>query len=103
MFVNVVTFPPIVAGKEAEFEQWFRWSNKLYEPFDGFISRRLLKPLDAGNYVGIVEHESRETFMAMHTSVERELARKKVDALFAGSPQPHFYELVVSSREQAPA
>jgi heme-degrading monooxygenase HmoA len=72
MFVNVVEFPPIKPGREQEFEQWFAWSNSLYEPFAGFISRRLLKPRSGeGPYLGIVEHESEETFMAMHTSAVR--------------------------------
>lgn len=38
--------------------------------------------------------------MAVHTSVARELVRTKVDALFVGSPQPHFYELINRLREQ---
>jgi heme-degrading monooxygenase HmoA len=87
------------AGRRS-FEEWFRWSNELYEPFEGFISRRLLKPMDGGNYVGIVEHESRETFTAMHTSVERELARQRVDVLLAGAPQPRFFEVAVASGER---
>ena len=44
MFVNVVEFPPIKKGKDEEFRKWFVWSNTVYEKFDGFISRRLLKP-----------------------------------------------------------
>lgn len=72
MFVNIVEFPPIAAGRKDDFEAWFEWSNELYARFEGFLSRRLLKPLDSdGPYVGIVEHESHETFMAMHTSAER--------------------------------
>lgn len=99
MFVNIVEFPPIVAGKEQEFEERFAWSNTLYEPFTGFISRRLLKPTSAGGpYVGIVEHESEETFMAMHTSDTREQARAKVDECFGGGrPTPRFYTVVIDS------
>lgn len=85
MFVNIVEFPPIVPGKEQQFEDWFTWSNSLYETFPGFVSRRLLKPTSAdGPYLGIVEHESEETFMAMHTSETREprcsLAAEPVEA-----------------------
>lgn len=99
MFVNIVEFPPIVPGKEHEFEDWFAWSNELYEPFAGFISRRLLKPTSAdGPYLGIVEHQSEETFMAMHTSETRERARAKVEECFGGGrPTPRFYEIVVDS------
>ena len=68
-FVNLVNFPPIRPGKEAEFLEWFRWSNELYSKHKGFISRTLLKPTEGNpNYAAIVEHESEETFMAMHLS-----------------------------------
>lgn len=98
MFVNVVQFPPIKPGREPAFEQWFALSNSLYEPFEGFISRRLLKPRGGeGSYLGIVEHQSEETFMAMHTSVAREQARRKVDDILDGKPQPAFYTVVVAS------
>ncbi len=99
MFVNIVEFPPIVPGKEQQFEDWFAWSNTLYQPFPGFISRRLLRPTGGdGPYVGIVEHESKETFMAMHTSDTREQARGKVDECFGGGrPTPRFYAVVVDS------
>lgn len=43
MFTNTIEFPPIKAGKESEFLEWFKWSNSIYKNFDGYISRRLLK------------------------------------------------------------
>jgi antibiotic biosynthesis monooxygenase (ABM) superfamily enzyme len=74
-FVNLVDFPPIRPGKEAEFLEWFRWTNELYAKHKGFISRTLLKPTEGSpNYAAIVEHASKETFMAMHLSKDREEA-----------------------------
>jgi len=71
VFVNVVKFPRIKKGKEDEFKKWFEWSNTVYEKFDGVISRLLLKPTKE-NYIGaIVEHESEETFVAMHLRLHR--------------------------------
>ena len=35
--------------------------------------------------------------MAMHTSVAREQARRKVDDILDGKPQPAFYTVVVAS------
>lgn len=103
MLVNIVKFPPIATGREDDFEAWFEWSNELYARFEGFLSRRLLKPLDGGGpYVGIVEHESHETFMAMHTSAERQTARARVDDLFEGRPEPRFYEVVIASKPTSP-
>ncbi len=28
MFVNIIHFPPVKAGKDAEFREWFAWSNQ---------------------------------------------------------------------------
>jgi len=99
VFVNLVEFPPIKKGKDGEFKKWFEWSNTVYERFDGFISRRLLKPTK-GNYVAIVEHESEKTFMAMHLSDERQKAWAKVEPLLKGSPTPHFYEVIIASEKK---
>ena len=95
MFVNIVHFPPIKAGKDAEFQAWFAWSNEQYAKHKGFISRKLLKPREGVNYVGVVEHESYETFMAMHTSPTQAEAHKRVEPLFDGNPTPEFYEVIL--------
>ena len=62
MVVVIIHYPPIKQGKDEEFREWFAWSNQEFSSYKGFISRRLLKPINGGNYVGIVEHESSETF-----------------------------------------
>ena len=97
MFINLIQFPAIKTGKEAEFKDWFAWSNTIYAKFEGFISRRLLKSSqENGGYAAIVEHESYATFMAMHTSVERQQVWAKVELLIEGTPTPQFYEVVIS-------
>lgn len=95
MFIVVVSFPPIKAGKEAEFEKWFAWSNKEFSTAKGLIRRRLLKPLEGGNYAAIAEFENRETFTNLHGSPIHAKAREQVMPLFDGKPTPHFYEVVV--------
>ncbi len=95
MFINIIHFPPIKEGKDAEFHEWFAWSNREYAKHKGFISRRLLKPRDGGNYVGLVEHESFETFMAMHTSPTQAEAHKRVEPFFDGNPAPEFLNVVM--------
>jgi len=100
VFVNLINFPPVKPGKEAEFLEWFRWSNELYAKHKGFISRRLLKPTEGkSNYAAIVEHDSKETFMAMHLSKDREEAFKRVEPLLEGRPTPHFYEVVITHKK----
>jgi len=95
MFVNIVKFPRIKEGKDREFQEWFAWSNKEFSKHKGFIRRRLLKPMKGSDYTAIVEHESFDTFMAMHTSPTQAEARKRVDPLFEGNPTPEFYEVVI--------
>jgi heme-degrading monooxygenase HmoA len=100
MFVNIIRFPRIKKGGDEEFRKWFEWSNIVYEKFDGFISRRLLKPT-RGNYIGLMEHQSEETFMAMHLSDERQKAWTKVEHLLEGTPTPSFYEVIISSEKRS--
>jgi heme-degrading monooxygenase HmoA len=94
MFMNIINFPLVVEGKDEEFREWFSWSTEQYKSHNGFISRKLLTPRVDGNYVGVVEHESYETFMAMHTSSTQAEARKRVDKLLQGNPTPHFFTIV---------
>ncbi|MGB4405273.1 MAG: hypothetical protein WBI82_00225 [Sphaerochaeta sp.] len=95
MFVNVIKFPPIKDGKETEFREWFKWSNREYAKHNGFIRRKLLNPRERGNYAALVEHESYETFMAMHTSSTQAEAYRRVEPLLDGKPTPHFYEVAL--------
>ncbi|MDP3629825.1 MAG: antibiotic biosynthesis monooxygenase [Actinomycetota bacterium] len=95
MFVNIIHFPPVREGKDAEFREWFEWSNEVYSGWPGFISRKLLQPRDGGNYAALVQHESYETFMAMHTSDDQAGAKIRVHDLLEGSPKPEFYEAVL--------
>ena len=94
MFVVLIAFPPIQEGKKAAFEEWFAWSNQQFSKFEGFISRKLLKPLEGGNYAGVAEFESQAAFQAMHDSPMHAEAGKRVRPLFDGPPTPSFYEVV---------
>lgn len=77
--MNLIHFPPLKAGKDEEFREWFRHSSEIFSAHQGFISRRLLKTSEgAGQYAAVVEHESKETFLAMHLSDERQMLFKKV-------------------------
>ncbi len=98
-FVNLIQFPAVKEEKDEEFKKWFEWSNEVYAKFEGFISRQLLTSKENGTYVGLVEHDTEETFMAMHLSPERQRAWKKVEPLLTGSPIPTFHTVVVSSKK----
>ncbi len=94
MFVVVIAFPPIKAGKDAEFRKWFAASNQTFSHFKGYISRKLLKPTEGGNYAAIVEFEDQAAFQAMHSSPAHEEAGAQVKPLFEGKPTPKFYEVI---------
>ena len=95
MFFNIVQFPKIKEAKDAEFRQWFVDSNLDFAKHPGFIRRILLRTRDGENYVAVVEHESHETFMAMHTSPTQAGLRQRVQPLFEGNPKPSFYDVVI--------
>lgn len=95
MFVALISFPPIKAGKDAEFREWFASTNEEFSRSEGFIGRRLLKPIEEGNYAAIVEFESQDTFKAMHGSPAHDKAVERVIPLFDGNPTPHFYHQVI--------
>jgi heme-degrading monooxygenase HmoA len=95
MFVVVISFPSIKAGKDGEFREWFALTNEQFSTFKGFIRRRLLKPLGEGNYAAIVEFEDQDAFKAMHGSPAHDKAGERVKPLFDGSPTPHFYEVAI--------
>lgn len=95
MFVVIINFPSLKEGKDAAFREWFTDTNKEFGNFKGFIGRRLLKPLGNGNYAAIVEHESQESFMAMHESPAHNEAGKRVEPLFDGNASPQFYEVII--------
>ncbi len=95
MFIVIIDFPPIQPGKDAEFREWFIRTNDEFGKHEGFISRRLLNPLKGGNYAAIVEHESHETFMKMHSTPAHAQASERVAPLFDGRRTPQFYDVII--------
>lgn len=94
MFIVIISFPPIKKGKDADFQKWFDSSNQVFGNFSGFISRRLLKPVNGGNYAAIVEFKDQAAFQAMHSSPPHDEARDQVRPLFDGKPTPTFYQVI---------
>ena len=57
-------------------------------------SRRLLKPVNRGNYAAIVEFKDQAAFQAMHSSPTHDKAGDQVRTLFDGNPTPTFYQVI---------
>jgi heme-degrading monooxygenase HmoA len=91
MFINTVFFPMLKKEKDSEFRDWFVWTNQKYAKHKGFISRKLLKPTGKASYAIKVEHESLESFMAMHNSSTQVEAYERLEPLFEGELIPNFY------------
>jgi quercetin dioxygenase-like cupin family protein/heme-degrading monooxygenase HmoA len=101
VFVSFIEFAPLKPGKEELFMEWFRYSSETFAKHPGFISRTLLGPIEGGNrYVAVIEHESKESFMDMYLSDDREQLFRQVEPLFLGESKPHFYETLVSHRRK---
>ena len=95
MIVAIIHFPPVKAGKEQEFLEWFDWSNREFAKLKGFIERKLLKPQAGGRYAAILELESQDDFLAMGASDAHAEAGKKVLPLLDGRPSPDLYDVVM--------
>lgn len=94
VLVNLVRYPPVKPGKDAEFRKWFVESNDAYAKHPGFIRRLLLAPREGGRYAAVVEHATLESFMSMHNSDTQKALRAKVALLLEGDPIPEFFEVV---------
>ncbi len=94
MFIVYMTYPPVKEGKDKEFREWFAWSTKEYAKHKGFLKRSLLKARGGASYAAIMEHESFETFKAMHESPTQAESHKRMVKLLDGHPSATFYEVV---------
>jgi heme-degrading monooxygenase HmoA len=95
MFVVIAYFPPVKAGKDAEFKEWFAWSEEMFAGHKGFVARRLLQSHEDGNYVALIEFESHEDFTAMAKSPAHAASAERVLPLLEGTPTPAVYEVVM--------
>ena len=76
MFVAMIDVT-LKQGQEDEIARYIKETNAILSKIDGFISRRLLRSHD-GSYRILVEHESQETFQAMHKNPEHDKVRAKL-------------------------
>ncbi|MDD4085231.1 MAG: hypothetical protein PHQ31_06865 [Acidaminococcaceae bacterium] len=95
MFVAIVNYPQIKAGQEDAFKSWFRWANSEFSKSPGFIRRSLLLAEKGGEYACLVEMESKESFIALHSLPFHALAAEKALELFEGRAVPTFYTVVI--------
>jgi quercetin dioxygenase-like cupin family protein/heme-degrading monooxygenase HmoA len=99
-FVNLIEFAPLKPGREEALKEWFQRSSEILARQPGFVSRTLLGPIEGGSrYAAVFEHESKDTFMDMQLSDEREELSRQAESLLLGPSTPHFYETLLSYRK----
>jgi heme-degrading monooxygenase HmoA len=93
MFIAMISFP-IKPDKDEKFRKWFARTNKDFAGHKGLLNRRLLKHLNSGSYLIMVEHESHETFIAGSCHPDHVKANELLPPMLAGEPVPQFYEVI---------
>ena len=93
MFVAIAQFPEVPTEREEEFQAWFAWSNGQLNEIDGLQGRRLLRAAD-GTYSALVEHQSAETFAAMHLTEVASNVHARLGQVLDGEPVATKYEVV---------
>ena len=96
MFVALVQFPVVPVERDEEFREWFTWSNQQLQDTSGLKSRRLLRAED-GAYVALVEHESADTFAAMHKTAPVTGVQARLRQLLNDLPHATRFEVIVDS------
>jgi len=94
MFVAIARFPDVPTAREAEFRAWFAWSNDQLREIDGLKGRRLLQAAD-GSFTALVEHQSADTFAAMHASKVAAHVHAQLGELLLEGPGATTYEVVM--------
>jgi heme-degrading monooxygenase HmoA len=94
VFIVIVHYPALKEGEEGNFREWFKWSSALLGKHKGFVSRRLLQPIEGGDFAAIIEYESREVFATVGKSPEHDEAASRMVSLFEGHPRIASYEVV---------
>ncbi|EWT07733.1 antibiotic biosynthesis monooxygenase [Intrasporangium chromatireducens Q5-1] len=95
MFIAMVRFPDVPSDRDAEFRDWFEWSNQELAGTQGLRGRRLLYSADDG-YCALVEHESARSFTAMHGTSAAARVQTRLRGLVAEAPQATQFEVVAA-------
>jgi heme-degrading monooxygenase HmoA len=93
MFIAIARFPEVPTVREAEFRAWFAWSNDQLRDVEGLQGRRLLRT-DDGGYTALVEHDSAESFAAMHATDAASRVHAQLGELLLEGPAASTYEVV---------
>lgn len=94
MHIAIARFPTVPAERDQDFRDWFAWSNDQLRDTAGLKARRLLRAPD-GSYTALVEHESADTFAAMHTAEPVSKIHERLGQIVDDGPEATKYDVVV--------
>jgi len=94
MHIAIARFPAVPAERDKDFRDWFAWSNDQLRQTAGLKARRLLRAPD-GTYAALVEHESADTFAAMHLAPPVSKIHERLGQIIEDGPHATKYDVVV--------
>lgn len=94
MHIAIARFPSVPAARDQDFRDWFAWSNDQLRDVAGLKARRLLRGPD-GSYTALVEHESADTFAAMHTAGPVSKIHEQLGEILDDTAEATKYDVVV--------
>lgn len=100
MFIALARFPQVPADRDTEFQEWFAWSSQQIADADGLLNRRLLRTPD-GAYAALVEHDTADSFAAMHTTQVAAEVHSRLREILPEEPEATQFEVVLESGSPA--
>ena len=94
MHIAIARFPSVPAERDQDFRDWFAWSNDQLRGMAGLRGRRLMRASD-GSYTALVEHESADTFAAMHTAGPVSKIHEQLGEILDDTAEATKYDVVV--------
>ena len=105
MFVVILEFPKIKSSQEQDFLDWFELSNRKFQNFDGFVSRKLLTKIDqdtdGSKFIGILELRDKKAFVDLHSSNVHKDTFLGLVSILDDIPTRKFYEVAISNTDHA--
>lgn len=99
MFIALVQFPDVPIDRDTEFQDWFAWSNQQLAGAAGLRGRRLLRATDGG-YRALVEHDSTESFAAMHSAPVVEQIQARLHEIVPEPPRATQFDVIFGTVDE---
>lgn len=96
MFIALVQFPHVPVDRDTDFQNWFAWSNQQLTGAAGLRSRLLLRSSEGG-YCALVEHDSQDSFVAMHSDPVVDQVQARLHDIAPEPPRATQFDVISGS------